>query len=362
MRTMTAMYDTRADAERVQAELERLGIVDTDGASLQDQSSAGFSRDSYSTPDNRGFWANLKGAFLPDEDRHFYEEGVRRGGYLLTVTVDEEKADDAHRILESSNAVNVDEREAEYRKSGWAPAAATGAAGYSASGVPATGSTPGVTGSSGLAPTAQAGTEERIPVVEEELAIGKREVSRGGVRVRSYVRQVPVHEQVSLREEHVDVERRPVDQPLSAANLTGDAFQERNIEVTETAEEAVVAKNARVVEEVVVRKGVEERVENVDDTVRRTEVDVERLNDADRLGTDRLAAGTGSLDRSATDLDSDGRGAGSEARGLGNEALGNVKQGLGGLTGSDAPRRDGAMQERQGEVQQGKGPDGANRF
>jgi stress response protein YsnF len=52
--------------------------------------------------------------------------------------------------------------------------------------------------------------EEHIPLVEEELRVGKREVNRGGARVRSYVREVPVHEQVSLREEHVDVERRPV--------------------------------------------------------------------------------------------------------------------------------------------------------
>jgi uncharacterized protein (TIGR02271 family) len=289
------MYDSRADAEAAQRQLESLGILDADGVSIHDQSSTGLSAGSsgYSSHENRGFWSGLKDMFLPDEDRHFYEEGVRRGGYLLTVRVDEQQADRVHDVLENSNAVNVDEREQSLRSSGWAPAtaamggtatgagmatgAATGSAGYAAASVPNTART--------------TGTEEHIPVVEEQLAVGKREVSRGGVRVRSYVREVPVHEQVSLREEHVDVERRPVNQPLTGANLTGDAFQERSIEVTETAEEAVVAKNARIVEEVVVRKGVEERVEQIDDTVRRTEVDVERLADNDRIGTDRLAAG-----------------------------------------------------------------------
>lgn len=118
-----------------------------------------------------------------------------------------------------------------------------------------------------------AGTEERIPVVEEQLAIGKRETQHGRVRVRSYVVERPVQEQVRLREERVHVERRPVDRPLGAADEA--AFRERTIEAVETAEEAVVNKQARVVEEVVVRKEDKERTETVSDKVRRTEVKVE---------------------------------------------------------------------------------------
>jgi len=56
--------------------------------------------------------------------------------------------------------------------------------------------------------------------------------------------------------------------------------------VTETAEEAVVSKTARVTEEVVVSKDVTERTERVADTVRRTEVDVDNAAGTDRL-TDR---------------------------------------------------------------------------
>lgn len=139
-------------------------------------------------------------------------------------------------------------------------------------------------------PPAAAETEEVIPIVEEELAVGKRAAERGHVRVRSRIVETPVHAQVRLREEYVEVERRPVNQPLHAADLAADAFRERDVELTETVEKAVVGKEARVVEEVVVRKGVEERVEDIDDTVRRTEVDVERLADNEQLGTDRLAA------------------------------------------------------------------------
>jgi uncharacterized protein (TIGR02271 family) len=109
--------------------------------------------------------------------------------------------------------------------------------------------------------------------MEEQIDIGKRAVERGGVRVRTYVRETPVEEQVTLREEHVRVERRPADR--AADDLLPDAFQDRTIEVRETAEEAVVSKTARVTEEVVIRKDVEERVETVRDTVQRTEVEVE---------------------------------------------------------------------------------------
>jgi uncharacterized protein (TIGR02271 family) len=111
-----------------------------------------------------------------------------------------------------------------------------------------------------------------IPVVEEELRVGKRDVQQGGVKVKSHVVETPVTEQVNLRQERVSVERRPVDRPLSGNER---AFQDRTIEVEQRGEEAIVSKEARVKEEVVVKKDVEQRTERVSDTVRRTEVEVE---------------------------------------------------------------------------------------
>lgn len=116
--------------------------------------------------------------------------------------------------------------------------------------------------------------QTKIPVVEEELQVGKREVEQGGVRVSSHVEERPVEQQVNLREEHVRVERRPVDRPVGNAEK---AFQEGTIEVTEKAEVPVVAKQARVVEEVVIGKEVSERTETVRDTVRKTDVNVEEV-------------------------------------------------------------------------------------
>ena len=116
--------------------------------------------------------------------------------------------------------------------------------------------------------------EVTIPVVEEDLAIGKREVERGHVRIDSRVTEQPVEEAVRLREEKVTVERRPVDRPATEADFAAAAKEV--IEMTETAEEPVVTKRARVVEEVVVHKEVTEHTETVRETVRRTDVDVQR--------------------------------------------------------------------------------------
>jgi uncharacterized protein (TIGR02271 family) len=262
--TITAMFDNRADAEAAKQQLSA-GRIDAENIQIHDRSSPGYQETGYSTHQDRGFWGSIKNAFLPDEDRHTYEEGVRRGGTLLTADVDDDRVDEAMRLLEDANCVDIDERSNEWRSSGWdytppATAASSGSA-FSQFGQ-----------QDAIARTGN--REEVIPVVEEQLVVGKRDVNRGGVRVRSYVTETPIHEQVRLREEHVNVERRPVDQPFATADA--DAFRERTVEMTATSEEAVIGKRARVVEEVVVSKTADEHVEDVSDTVRRTEVDVDR--------------------------------------------------------------------------------------
>jgi uncharacterized protein (TIGR02271 family) len=271
------MFDSRSEAESARERLTQSSI-DAHNVRIVDQSSA--SSGSSSGSEDEGFWSSLKSTFMPEEDSHAYEEGMRRGGYLLCARVDEDRADEAVRLLDESDSVDFDSRQEEWRNEGWAgfggrtDTGAFSGAGMGGSGL-SSGMQAGAFGGSTAQQTDRTVDEERIPLVEEELRVGKREVSRGGARVRSYVRETPVHEQVSLREEHVSVERRPIDEKLGAADLQrGELFQDRNIEMTETAEEAVIAKDARVREEVVLRKTAEERVEQIDDTVRRTEVEV----------------------------------------------------------------------------------------
>lgn len=268
-RTITALFDTREDAEDGKARL-KLANCDVSRVHIHDQSS--MPAEGYSTHQDRGLWSSSN-AFLPDEDRHTYEEGVRRGGYLLTAEVDEDDVDGAVRALEDTRGVDLDERASSWRSEGWTGSASKGA--FFGGDRDRTGQNRTISG--------DAVAEEHIPIVEEHLVVGKREVERGGVRVRSYVAEKPVHEQVRLRDEHVSVERRPVE---GRGAVDADAFRERTIDMEERDEEAVVAKEARVVEELVVRKTAEENVEQIDDTVRRTEVDVEQLGDTNR-STDR---------------------------------------------------------------------------
>lgn len=234
MHTFTALFDKRADAEAIQNRLQQLGIVEVD-RSLHDKQASAFA-------DNRG-------VVPPQDDRHLYDEAVRRGGFLLTVNSDDEQAARVREVLKGSNAVDMDEREKEIRASGFALAPGMGTAGPAG--------------------------DQVIPVVEERLNVGKRQVERGGVRVRAYAVESPVQQAVTLREEHVEVERRAVGERVADAE---DLFQERDVELTETAEEAVITKTARVVEEVSLDKSVGERTETVRDTLRHTEVEVERTD------------------------------------------------------------------------------------
>lgn len=254
-----------------------------------------------------GILTRLSGWGIPNHDAQVYAEGVRRGGSLLKLRLDEEDVDRAMEVLERGNVVDVEERGTAYRESGWT-GFDEGADYYDDSSaeeerlryspgrtaIDTTGTGMGTsTSGAGLTGAAAAmrdvntestrtGTserEEQIPVVEEQVNIGKRTVERGGVRVRSYVVETPVEEQVRLRDETVTVERRPGGMVEGSADVPADAFRERTIEVTETDEEAVVSKTAHVRETVVVRKDVEERAQSVRDTVRRTEVEIEDTRD-----------------------------------------------------------------------------------
>jgi stress response protein YsnF len=117
--------------------------------------------------------------------------------------------------------------------------------------------------------------EERvIPIIREEMKVGRRTVERGGVRVSTHVVERPVSEQVHLRETHVDIERRAVDRPLRADEK---GFVDDTVEMVEMADEPVVSKQSRVVEEVVVRKHVEDRTATISDQIRSTEIEFSKL-------------------------------------------------------------------------------------
>jgi uncharacterized protein (TIGR02271 family) len=240
---------------------------------------------------------------MPDEDRSTYSEGIRRGGYLLSVQVPDGMETRVQDSLERSDPIDLDERATSWKQEGWTGGtSATGTTGYTsaleaggttgssyASGANAsTTGTAGYTDTSGTAgyadttrssvsvdTTAATGatdTDETLQLTEEELRVGKRQAAGGRVRVRTYVTERPVEEQVDLRSERVTIERRPVNQEVAPGVA---AFQERTIEAVERGEEAVVSKTARVKEEIALHKDVETQTETVHDTVRSMDVEIE---------------------------------------------------------------------------------------
>ncbi len=116
--------------------------------------------------------------------------------------------------------------------------------------------------------------QETLQSVKEEVEIGKRRVSKGGMKLTSEVTETPVKDTVTLRDETVDVEHRKVDRPLSPDEEKA-AFGEKTVELTATAETPEITKEARVVEEVVLSKTASEREKTVEAVARRTDVKVE---------------------------------------------------------------------------------------
>lgn len=297
-RTLTAFFDTRGAAQKATDDLVAAGIPRehikiTEGAGTTEVTGTATS-----TRD-KGFWDELKDLFLPEQDRHGYAEGLRRGGVLLSVKVEEAYYTRAMDILDTDGSVDMDEREATWRSSGWTGYETGAVAGMGTTAALASATTPiattpttATTGTAAKVDTLQGGTDEVIPIYEETAQFAKRDINHGRVRLRSYVVETPVSQQVNLRNESVQIERRPVDRAISA---TDALFQDRVIEAEEHTEEAFITKEARVKEEISLRKTVENQAQTMTDTVRRTEVEIEDGRTGRAVGTQGFASTDASL-------------------------------------------------------------------
>lgn len=324
-RTITAMFNTKAEAERAgemlvsDLRLDRAMIRTSPGAGVTD---TGY--DQARPYEEKGFFGSIKDLFVPDEDRHAYAEGMRRGSVLLSAQVDEGHVKRASDILENAGAVDLDQQEATWRKGGWtgydATAHSTMRAAAPAAAMPAA--------------SVRGAQDDTIKVMEERLVVGKRMVEHGSMRVRAYVVERPVEKQVTLHEERVQVERHPVNRPATPADLA--AMADKTIEARATSEEAVVSKEARIVEEIGIHKEAADRTETVRDTVRKTEVNVE-----DTAATASTTGTTGVRGAAATG-GSSVSGAAAGAAGAAKGAAGAVDRTLntnvsGANPGADAP-------------------------
>lgn len=214
----------------------------------------------------------VKTHHMDAEDAEVYAEGVRRGETLLSVQVEDSEVSRIRDILNKYNPTDVHGEATSWRKQGWSRFDET-AKPYSSDEISTYRTSTNSAATQPSRATLEAEGKTVLPVVEEHIDVSKREVEKGKVHVYTEVTEKPVSADVSLRQENVTVERRPADRPVSS---TDAAFREQDIELTEKAEQAVINKSARVVEEVVVSKDVTTQNQTVSDTVRRTDVHVDR--------------------------------------------------------------------------------------
>lgn len=278
--TLVAVFDDYSEAQDASRKLQAAGIdkqsIQLNGAdSGAEQMSVGTASSDEPGTISR-FFSSIFG-MDDDRDASKYTEAARRGSIILTVSVaDEARVDDISDLLDDCGAIDVDERAQQWQATDAAPASGKAML------------TGGVVGASAATSAAEGDT---LKVVEETMKVGTRTVQKGNVRVHRRVVETPVEEQVSLRDERASIERVKVDRPATEADLQS-AFQDKSIDIQETTQEAVVSKAARVVEEVKVGKKATEHTDTVRETLRHTEIDVDKNDDAatsPRMGGARSA-------------------------------------------------------------------------
>ena len=295
MQTVVGVFDTVDEAQDARDALVDIGF---DASEVRVQSNpAARSGETLTTTDrtitgttqngeDEGFMASIghffSNLFGSDDNEHagHYSEAVRRGSTVVAVTVAEaDRVEQARSALAAAGAVDIDKRTESWREDGYSgfdPSAQP----YHPDQIAAERSryqNNTVSGSNDvITPDGSRQVDQGtvLPVVREEIEVGKREVDLGTVRVFSRTETRAVEEQVQLHEERADIERRSVDRPASEADLK--AFEGGSIEIHETSERPVVSKTARVVEEVVVGTEASTRTETIKEQLRNTVVDVDK--------------------------------------------------------------------------------------
>ncbi|MDR6669363.1 hypothetical protein [Rhizobium sp. 1399] len=114
--TLTAFFDSRDDADRAIDRLKNLGIT---GVRMMRGYEADGDKAGVAGDDRSGFWSKLEDWLFPDEDRSVYAEGLRRGGFLISVEVDDATYGIAYDILDDEGSIDMDERADLWRAEGW---------------------------------------------------------------------------------------------------------------------------------------------------------------------------------------------------------------------------------------------------
>lgn len=213
-----------------------------------------------------GLWQRLFGEDITKYEATVYGDTIREGGTVVSVRVPREQVAHAAGILDLHHPINVHDR-----------AVTTGVAQEShVEAAKAQTQMP-------LAPKQEAAVTPKLAQIhpdtmrlaEEQLDIGKKMVETGRTRVRRFTTERDVDQDVTLHEEHAEVLRKAVSQPASIADVD---WSDKEMEVAETKEQALVKKTAKVVEEISLRTKGDDHIETIHEKLRRQQAEIEQLD------------------------------------------------------------------------------------
>jgi len=128
--------------------------------------------------------------------------------------------------------------------------------------------------------TAAPGTTNMVvPLYQESIAVGKREVDAGSVRLRKIVKTETVNQPVELRREEVVIERVPPGAPASQnqGQSLGQPFEQQETVIMLKREEAVVEKQTAPAGQIVVQSRFRGQQTNIQAQVRREDIDIQKV-------------------------------------------------------------------------------------
>ncbi len=264
--TLVAAYDTPEHAMAAVNAL-KVGGFHSDDISTFDRARLAAGKESMTGPKHVGLWQRLFGDDINKYEASVLGDTVGSGGTVVSVRVPQDQVAQATGILDLHHPVDIHDRAV---TSGMAPAAHVEAATRSIAQMPlAKGQDVAVTSK-----LAQA-QPEALRLAEEQLEVGKKKIETGRTRVRRFTTERDVSEDVTLHDEHAEVLRKAVTQPATLGQID---WADREIEVVETKEQALVNKTARVVEEVSLRTKGEEHVETIHEKLRRQQAEVQQVD------------------------------------------------------------------------------------
>ena len=265
--TLVAVFDTPAHAAAAADALKAGGFHEDDMSVFDnDRLSSGTSTLAQSVKE-AGLWHRLFGGKVLEHEAAVYGQTIARGGTVISLRMLDSEVAHATGILDLHRPIDVHDRAV---TSGIAPAAKIETAAKTIAAAPIT-----VEQKVAVPPRIAETHVEILRLAEEQLQVGKQMVETGRTRVRRFTTEREVSADVTLHEEHAEVMRRAITDPAYVGDVD---WEDRTIEVVETAEQALVSKTARVVEEISLKKVGSERVETVHEKLRRQQTEIQQID------------------------------------------------------------------------------------